>query len=137
MTAETGKVDFHPNRLRFMYAVNIVGAGLMGLLYLAVPDSMGSLLGISVEQTAWATGYAYSYMVGIGVFAILGLRSPFKFSAVLLLQAGVKFIWVLAVAVPGLVAGTLPTFVLMLVPFFALVIVGDLLVVPFRHFLAK
>lgn len=48
------KVDFHPNRLRFMYAVNIMGAGAIGLALLVAPSAMYSFLGAEVVDSMWA-----------------------------------------------------------------------------------
>ena len=76
-------------------------------------------------------------MVGLGIFGLLGLRSPLKFSGILLLQATGKIIWILAVAVPGLVAGTLQTFTGELAVLFAFWVIGDLLAAPIHHLLSK
>ena len=130
------KMDFHPNRLRFMFAVNIVAAGAIGLAFLIMPSTVYSFFSAKAVDSMWAAGYAYCTMVGIGVFAILGLRSPLKFSVVLLLQAAVKAIWILAIAVPSLVAGTMPSYAVALCIMFAFMIAGDLIAVPYRHLLA-
>jgi len=137
LTMDVEKVDFHPNRLRFTYAVNIMGAGAIGLALLVAPSAMYSFLGAEVVDSMWAAGYAYSYMFCLGVFCVLGLRSPLKFSAVLLLQASVKILWILAIVVPTLMAGPLHSYAVRFCGLFVLTIAGDLIAVPWRHFLAK
>jgi hypothetical protein len=135
--ATESKIEFHPTRLKIMYVCNIFLAGSLGLAFLLVPDSIYTLFGAATTDSMWAAGYTYSFMVAIGVFAVLGLRSPLKFSAVLLVQAATKIIWILAIAVPGLVAGTLPTYALALIGVFGVWAVCDILVVPLRHLFAK
>jgi hypothetical protein len=137
LAIENGKVDFHPNRLRFMFALTVFFAGVQGVAYLTVPNLVASLFGAPVAEVVWAAGYAYSYLVAQAIIAVLGLRSPLKFSPVLLVQATTKIVWIFAVAVPGLVAGTLSSFALALCVINALWVIGDILVMPFRYFLAK
>lgn len=137
LTMDVGKVDFHPNRLRFMYAVNIVGAGAIGLALLVAPSAMYSFLGAEFVDSMWAAGYAYSYMLCLGVFCVLGLRSPLKFSSVLLLQASVKILWILAIVVPALMAGPLPSYAVGFCGLFVLTIAGDLIACSLASFLSK
>jgi hypothetical protein len=137
LSAEPTKVDYHPNWLRFMYVINIVLAAGFGIAYLISPGTMSSVLGVPNVEPLWAAGYAYSYMIALGIFGVLGLRSPLKFSASLLLQATGKIVWIAAVLTPAVAAGSVPTWALMLTGMFALWIVGDLVAVPWRHFIAK
>ena len=137
LSTDAEKITFHPNRLRIMFAGNIVFAGAMGLMFLFAPDSIYSLFGATAVDSMWAAGYAYSFMVALGIFAVLGLRSPIKFSAVLLVQAATKLIWILAIAIPALVVGTLPTYGLVLAVVFAVWAICDMLVVPLRHMFVK
>jgi len=134
---ESAKVDFHPNWLRFMYVINIVLAMGMGIIYLVSPSTMSSTLGVPLEDPMWASGYAYSYMVALGVIGLLGLRSPLKFAVSLLLQATGKIVWIIAVFVPALASGSAPSWGYELVLLFVLWIIGDLIAIPWRHFLSK
>ncbi len=120
-----------------MYITNIVLAGGLGLACLIAPSAVASFFGVPQEGGLWAAGYAYSYMVGLGIFGLLGLRSPMKFSGILLLQATGKIIWIIAIALPGIVGGTLQPFTGVIAVMFAFWAFGDLLAVPFHHFLAK
>jgi hypothetical protein len=120
-----------------MYVGNIFFAGAMGIGYLISPSTMASVLGGPSGETLWAAGYAYSYMTALGIFAVLGLRSPLKFSATLLLQATGKIIWIAAVFVPALAAGSAPSWTFIFTGLFVVWIIGDLIAVPWRHFFTK
>jgi hypothetical protein len=136
LTTETEKGKVHPNWLRFMYVVNVFYALGIGLGLLLVPNTMMSLFGYSVSELVWSS-YGPSYMVALGLLCILALRSPVKFSLLLVVQAITKIVWILAIAVPGLVAGTLPTFGLTLCALFVPVIIGDVIAVPWRQIIEK
>jgi len=82
-----------------MYAYTIVGAGVIGLALLIVPNTMMSLLGIPTEEPIIA-GMAYSVWLAFGILSIFGLRSPLKFVPVLLLQFTYKVVWFIAVIAP-------------------------------------
>lgn len=138
MTTETVKLNYHPNWLRFMYVANIFVAGGFGLAFLIAPSAVASA-GIAgpVEESLWAAGYAYSFMVTLAVCAALGLRSPLKFSATLLVQAATKIIWTLAIIVPRLAGGSLPSWAIGMTALFVVWAVGDIIAIPWRHFLTK
>jgi hypothetical protein len=120
-----------------MYVVNIVVAGGFGVMWLVAPDTIASMVGATAEIPMWAAGYAYCFMISLAVFAVFGLRSPLKFSSALLVQATTKILWILAVFLPAIVAGTAPSWALMLTGLFVVWVIGDFIVIPWRHFLAK
>ncbi len=136
MTIETAKIKVHPNWIRFMFVVQIVvGLGL-GLACLIGRQAFYSYLGFPHEELYWAN-MAASVMVAYGIMAIIGMRSPVKFSPILLMQAIEKTVWLLAVVVPQLVVGPLPGFVVMQIAIYIPLIIGDLIAVPWRHLFAK
>jgi hypothetical protein len=137
MSNESIKANYHSNWLRFMYVVNIVGAMGLGIVYLISPSTMSSLLGVPNLDPMWSPGYAYSYMVALGVIGLLGLRSPLKFAASLLLQAIGKILWIVAVFAPALVGGTVPQWGYEITMLFVLWILGDLIATPWRYFKSK
>jgi hypothetical protein len=134
---ESIKVNYHPNWLRFMYVVNIVGAMGLGIVYLISPSTMSSLLGVPNLDPMWSPGYAYSYMVALGVIGLLGLLSPLKFAASLLLQAIGKIVWIVAVFAPALVGGTVSQWGYEITMLFVFWILGDLIATPWRYFKSK
>jgi hypothetical protein len=71
-------------------------------------------------------------MVALGLLRIAGLHAPVKFSLLLVLQAITKIVWILAIAVSGLAARTLPIFGLTLTAVLMPVMVGDLIAVPWE-----
>ena len=137
LMTEPVKLNYHPNWLRFMYVINIVLAMGMGLVYLVSPSTWSSLLGVPKVDPMWAAGYAYSYMVALGIIGLFGMLSPLKFSASLLLQATGKIVWILAVFVPALVGGSATSWSYELTLLFVFWIMGDLIATPWRHFLSK
>lgn len=137
MKSETIELTYHANRLRVMYIANIFVAGGLGLAFIISPSAIASLFGATAEVSMWAAGYAYSFMVAIAIFALLGLRSPLKFSTILLVQAATKIIWIFAIFLPALVSGSTPSWTIMLLVLFALWATGDLAVTPWRHFVQQ
>lgn len=136
MSRENEKVRFHPNWLRFMYAYTIVIAGVFGLVSLIMPSAASSLMGFPEEEPIIA-GLASSVGVGFAVLSIAGLRSPLKFSPILLLQLTYKVIWFIAVIIPRLVVGQLPSYAIMSSILYATIVIGDIIAIPFRHLFAK
>ena len=136
MTTETDKIKVHPNWLRFMFAVNIFVTGGLGLAILIGGQAALTYFGFPTEELIFA-GYVPSVMVAYAIMSIIGMRFPVKFAPVLLMQATGKIIWFLAVIIPQLATGPLPTFAVMLSATFIPLIIGDLIAVPWKHLFAK
>lgn len=121
--------------LKAMYIVTIVIAGGYGLGIIFVSDQMKSIFHTSCDPIPY--GIVGSVFLAFGLLAVLGLRAPLKFVPVLLLQLAYKLVWLVGVIAPLLVAGKFlanytPTVVL-----FVLIVVGDLIAIPFRYIFAK
>ncbi len=136
MTTETEKIKFHPNWLRIMYAVNIFITLPLGLAALIAPDIVSSLLGLPVQDPILAVG-ANAIPVAIGIIAIAGLRSPLKFSPILVFQIIEKLIWLIVFAAPNVLAGTLPTAATGIIGIYVPLTIGNLVAVPWKHVFAK
>jgi hypothetical protein len=136
MLMEPEKVSFHPNWLRVMFAVNIFLTGGLALLLIVAPNTAATLFSSPAQEPLFS-GYASSYMLGIAIFSIAGLRSPLKFSPLLFLQAIVKIIWFIAILVPVMAAGPLSTYGIGLAVMFIPYIIGDLIVTPYRYIFKK
>jgi hypothetical protein len=136
LTKKTDEIMVHPKWLRFMFAVNIFLTGGFALAMLIMGQAFYTYFGFPTEEPILA-GYVPSYMFALAIMSILGMRSPVKFSPVLLLQATGKVVWFLAVIIPQLAIGPLPAFALMLSAQFILIIIGDLIAVPWKYLLAK
>jgi len=136
MSAETEGFDIRYNWMKFMYAYIIVGAGSLGVGFLLAPNITLNLLGLPPQEPIWA-GVGYSVLVALGILSILGLRAPLRFSPVLLLSFTYKVIWFLAIFIPLLLKGQLPSYAWLQGLVFATYIAGHLVAIPFRYLLAK
>jgi hypothetical protein len=123
------------NWMKFMYAYIIVGAGGLGLGLLVAPNTVLSMLGFPSQEPIWA-GVGYSLMLAFGILSIFGLRAPLKFSPILLMSLTYKVIWFIAIFIPLLLAGELPSYAIPTGIIFATYIVGDLIAIPFGYLLA-
>jgi len=118
--------------LKLMYIYTIVGAGGFGLGVVVIPDTMRSIFGWP-SQDPIVFGVVGSVYLAFAFLSILGLRSPLKFSPVLLLQLSYKAIWFIGVVLPLLATGNFPSYALVYVVIFASYIVGDVIAIPFWY----
>lgn len=136
MSAETRQFRIRYNWMKFMYAYIIVGGGCLGVAFLLAPDITLALLGYPAQDPIWA-GVGYSVLVAFAILSILGLRSPLKFAPVLLLSLTYKLTWFIAIFIPLLVKGQLPSYAWLTGLVFATFVAGHLIAIPFRYLLAK
>ena len=122
--------------LKGMYILTIIHAGGSGLGMILMPDFIRSLFGWP-NQDPIVFGILGSVWVAFGLLSILGLRSPLKFSPLLLLQLTYKVVWFIGVILPLLIAGEFPVYAMGYVFFFIVYIVGDLTAIPFPYVFAK
>ena len=122
--------------LKGMYIYTIIGAGGAGLGIITMPDLMRSIFGWPGQDPIFL-GVVGSVYFSFGLLSILGLRSPLKFSPVLLLQLTYKVVWFIGVILPILVTARFPTYAIMYVVIFATYIIGDLIAIPFSYVFAK
>jgi len=122
--------------LKGMYIYTIVGAGGVGLGIIFMPDVMRSIFGWP-GQDPIVLGVCGSVYFSFALISILGLRSPLKFSLILLLQLTYKVVWFIGVILPTLIAGKFPTYAILYVVIYATYIIGDLIAIPFSYVFAK
>jgi hypothetical protein len=122
--------------LKGMYILTIIHAGGSGLGVILIPSIIRSIFGWP-SQDPIVFGICGSVWVAFGLLSILGLRSPLKFSPVLLLQLSYKVIWFIGVILPVLIAGKFPAYAIGYVVVFAVYIIGDLIAIPFSYVFAK
>jgi hypothetical protein len=122
--------------LKGMYILTIIHAGGSGLGIILMPSFIRSFFGWP-NQDPIVFGILGSVWVAFGLLSILGLRSPLKFSPVLLLQLTYKVVWFIGVILPVLIAGEFPAYAIGYVLFFAVYIIGDLIAIPFPYVFAK
>ena len=106
-----------------------------GLGLLLAPNTVLNLLGYPPQEPIWA-GVGYSVLLAFAILSILGLRAPLKYSPILLLSLTYKVIWLIAIIIPLILAGKLPSYAIMTGVIFATYIVGYLIAIPFGYLLA-
>lgn len=109
---------------------------MSGLGMIVIPERMISWFGYPT-QDAIVYGITGSVYLAFGILSILGLRSPLKFTPVLLLQLLYKTIWFVRIIIPIFIAGQFPQQALMLVVIFPSYITGDLIAIPFPYVFSK
>ena len=122
--------------LKVMYILTIIHAGGSGLGIILIPNVIRSIFDWP-NQDPIVFGICGSVWIAFSFLSILGLRSPLKFSPVLLLQLSYKVVWFIGVILPVLIAGKFPAYAIGYVVFFAVYIIGDLIAIPFSYVFAK
>lgn len=121
--------------LKVMYIVTIVVAGGYGLGIIFNPDQMKSIFHTTCDPIPY--GIVGSVFLAFGLLAFLGLRAPLKFIPVLLLQLTYKLVWLVGVITPLMVTGNFSAKYTPTVVLFVLIIIGDLIAIPFHDIFAK
>ena len=93
-------------------------------------------LGMPTEEPFLA-GIVYSVWLAEGILLAFGLRYPVKFAPVLLLQLTYKLIWFVAIIIPHLVTGQLPTFAMTMSALYVTFVIGDIIAIPWRHIFVR
>ena len=122
--------------LRFMYIYTIIGAGGFGLGMIFIPGVIQSVFGFPPQDPV-VFGITASVYTAFGLISVLGLKSPLKFTPVLLLQLCYKSIWLVGVILPLLLSGRFPLYATTLLLIFVTYIIGDLIAIPFSYVFSK
>jgi len=122
--------------LKGTYILTIIHAGGSGLGMILIPSAVQSFFGWP-SQDPIVFGICGSVWVAFGLLSILGLRSPLKFSPILLLQLTYKVVWFIGVFFPLLITGKFPAYATGYVVFFVIYIIGDLIAIPFSYVFSK
>ena len=122
--------------LKIMYIYTILGAGGIGLGIILIPGTLQNIFGWPAQDPV-LFGISGSIYVAFALLAVHGLKSPLKYSPILLLQLAYKVVWFVGIFIPMMVAGTFPSYGIILVVIFASYIIGDLIAIPFSYLFAK
>lgn len=120
--------------LRGIYAANIIGAGLPGLVITVAPAWAAENM-FAVPQDPVTFGMLGAIWLGIGALSAVGLRYPRPFVGLLALQVVYKSTWLVAVALPRIIAGERLADVGPFALFFGLVVVCWLVGAPLASLL--
>ena len=132
----SGKNNINFARLKFMYLYTIIGAGGFGLGIILIPNTMISLFRWPGQDPV-VFGITGSVYLAFALVSLFGLRSPLKFSPILLLQLFYKSIWFIGVAIPLISSGKFPLSAIVILVIFATYIIGDLVSIPFSYIFKK
>jgi len=122
--------------LKAMYIYTLVVSGSVGLGMILVPSAIQSVFRFPPQDPVML-GLGGSLFLALGLVSILGLRSPLKFTPVLLLELFYKPIWLVAVALPLFLKGQFPFYVVFMSLVFVTFIIGDLIAIPFSYLFSK
>ena len=84
---------------RAMYAANVVGAGLPGLVMTVAPTFAAEQM-FAGDQDPVTFGILGAIWLSIGAVSVLGLRDPRRYLGVFVVQALYKTIWIATGALP-------------------------------------
>lgn len=120
--------------LRVMYGVNVVGAGIPGLVTVVAPGwAADALFGAAAPPDPMSLRMLGAVWLAVGALSLQGLRHPLRFSAIFPVEAVYKAVW-LATAAPALLRGDGPQVVPMAL-LFALWVAADVAVTPYGYLL--
>ena len=122
--------------LKGMYIYTAVGAGLSGLSIIIIPETYASMGKLPIQDPI-NYGIVGSVYLAFGLISIIGVKSPLKFTPILLLQMTYKIIWFLGVIIPLIFKGQLPQDALISIIIFATYIIGDVIAIPFKYLFKK
>ena len=122
--------------LRGMYAANVLGAGVPGALIVLAPGwARENLFG--AEQDPVTFGMLGAVWLAIGLLSLVGLRHPLPLAGIFAVQIVYKSVWLVAVALPRLVAGERLDDVVPFAIFFGGVVACWLVGAPLAHLVGR
>ncbi|MFZ2055014.1 MAG: hypothetical protein WAU81_12575 [Candidatus Aminicenantales bacterium] len=131
-----GEVSIRRGWLKAMYVYTLVVSGSVGLGMILLPNTSQSILRLPPQDPVML-GLGGSLFLALGLVSILGLRSPLKFTPVLLLELVYKPVWLVAIALPLFLKGQFPFYVVFISAVFITFIIGNLIAVPFSYLFTK
>ena len=132
---------YYPRVLQAVYLVLVVYVGILAIYLLVDPKSAISFVGFPSSGVPYPAsliaGVAYSQWLAIALLSVLGLRSPFKYSPVLLLVVTYKTVWMLALALPRAISGNLISWGTTTAIEWLILVVIAVLVLPWKYIFEK
>jgi hypothetical protein len=118
--------------LRSIYIANIIVAGTVGWMSLFDPSRASITVFSGTTEPNIPMRIVGSFWLTIALLSGVGLFSPVRFSVVLLVQLIYKSLWLLAVAVPAILAERTDSIPIGMAIFFTIWVIILPFVIPFR-----
>jgi hypothetical protein len=118
--------------LRSIYIANIILAGTVGWMSLFDPSRASITVFSGTTEPNIPMRIVGSFWLTIALLSGVGLFSPVRFSVVLLVQLIYKSLWLLAVAVPAILAERTDSIPIGMAIFFTIWVIILPFVIPFR-----
>jgi hypothetical protein len=118
--------------LRSIYIANIIVAGTVGWMSLFDPSRASITVFSGTTEPNIPMRIVGSFWLTIALLSGVGLFSPVRFSVVLLVQLIYKSLWLLAVAVPAILAERTDSIPIGMAIFFTTWVIILPFVIPFR-----
>jgi hypothetical protein len=132
---------YYPRVLQAVYLVLVVYVGAMAIYLLVDPKNALSFIGFPSSGIPYpaslVAGVAYSQWLAIALLSVLGVRSPIKYSPVLLLVVTYKTVWMLALALPRAISGTLISWGQTTAIEWLIIVIIVVLVMPWKYIFEK
>lgn len=120
--------------LRGMYLYTTAGSGTTGVCLLLFPEFWAQYLHLPPADSL-VLGVLASVYLAEGLVAVLGLRHPFRFAPLLVVQMLYKTLFLATVGIPQWLQGHVGIWDQALMAIFVTYIVGDVIAIPFRRLL--
>jgi hypothetical protein len=121
--------------LRSIYIANIIVAGTVGWMSLFAPSRAARIVFSGTTEPNIPMQIVGSFWLTIALLSVAGLFSPVRFSIVLLLQLIYKSLWLLAIAIPAILAGKPDSIPIGMAIFFLIWAIVLPFAIPFRSIL--
>jgi hypothetical protein len=132
---------YYSRVLQAVYLVLVIYVGVFAIWLLFDPKSALSFTGFPSSGIPYpaslVAGVAYSQWLTIALLSILGLRSPIKYSPVLLFVMTYKTVWMLALALPKAISGNLISWGQTTAIEWLVIVVVVALIMPWKYIFEK
>ena len=117
--------------LRIIYLITTLGAGTFGVVMFLNPEFILKMFPF-LESSVIPFGTLASLWTAFGFAAIWALFKPLEFAPILIIQLTYKSLWFVLVIMPLMLNGELPPEAITFIIVYGLLIILDLIAIPFR-----
>lgn len=135
-TGAAAPVSVRTGWLRGMYAANVLAAGIPGALITLAPGwARENMFGATQDPVTF--GMLGAIWLAIGLLSLIGLRHPLPLAGIFAVQIVYKSVWLVAVALPRLVAGERLADVVPFAIFFGAIVAAWLVGAPLGYLFGR